>query len=323
MHIVALIAIEGAPIFEMAVPAEVFGIDRPDLVNPWYELRVCGPRPGPVNLAGGFSIDVGHGLEALRAADTVIVPACGNIHDDPSTALVDALRAAYARGARIAAICSGAFVLAAAGILDGRRATTHWMHADALKRRYPTVDVDASVLYVQDDKVFTSAGTAAGLDLCLDLVRQDYGSAVANRLARRLVIPPHRAGGQAQYVETSVPVSTDRFSALLDWAITHLDEPLSLADLAAAGQTSMRTLARRFHGAVGMSPMRWLVAQRIRRARELLETTDEPIERVSDLVGFGRPSSLREQFSREMGVSPLAYRRTFRATDLDTSVSAM
>jgi AraC family transcriptional activator FtrA len=317
MHVVAVVVTPGSPIFELSVPTEVFGMNRADLAEPWYDLRLCGLRPGRVDVDRGFSVNVTYGLEGLETADTVIVPACVNMHDDPPAPLVAAIRAAHARGTRIASICSGAFVLAAAGILDDRRATTHWIYADELARRYPAIRVDASVLYRQDGQVFTSAGTAAGLDLCLELVRQDHGSAVANRLARRLVTPPHRAGGQAQYVETPLPEADDPFSELLDWALARLDRPLTLLDLAQAGHVSTRTLARRFHAALGTSPLRWLLAERIRRAQELLETTDKPIEQVSELVGFGRPSSLREHFLRTTGVSPLAYRRTFRASSRD------
>ena len=314
MHVVAVAVTPGAPIFELAVPSEVFGIDRPYLVDPWYELRLCAVEPGSTPVAGGFSVQTPHGLEALAVADTVIVPACTNVHAAPDPALLDALRDAHARGARIAAICSGAFVLAAAGLLAGRRATTHWMHADELSRRYPDVHVDPSVLYVQDGGVFTSAGTAAGLDLCLELVRQDHGAAVANMLARRIVIPPHRSGGQAQFVETPMPRAGDGLARLLDWALARLDQPLTLADLAREAHLSTRTLARRFETATGMTPMRWLVAQRVRRAQQLLEATDEPVERIAELAGFGSAANLRQHFSRVIGVSPLGYRRTFRHT---------
>ena len=320
MHLVAIVVTPGTPLFELSVPIEVFGMNRIDLVDPWYDVRLCGLRPGRVEIDRGFSVDVKHGLDGLETADTVIVPSAVNMHGDPPAQLGAAIRAAHARGTRIASICSGAFVLAAAGILDDRRATTHWIYADELARRYPAVHVDASVLYRQDGRVFTSAGTAAGLDLCLELVRQDHGSAVANRLARRLVIPPHRAGGQAQYVETPLPETDHRFSELLEWALARLDRPLTLLDLAHAGHVSTRTLARRFHAALGTSPLRWLLAERIRRAQELLETTDKPIEQVSELVGFGRSSSLREHFLRTTGVSPLAYRRTFKASSRDDDV---
>lgn len=312
MHVVTVAVTPGAPIFELAVPCEVFGIDRPELVDPWYEFRLCAVEPGPTPVAGGFSVEAPKGLEALADSDTIIVAACTNVHAAPSPALLEALRDAHARGARIAAICSGAFVLAAAGLLAGRRATTHWMHADELSRRYPDVEVDPSVLYVQAGTIFTSAGTAAGLDLCLELVRQDHGAGVANMLARRLVVPPHRGGGQAQFVETPIREAGDSLAGLLDWALARLGEPLTLADLARAAHLSTRTLARRFQTAVGMTPMQWLLAQRIRRAQQLLEVTDEPVERIAELAGFGSPANLRQHFARFTGVSPLSYRRTFR-----------
>lgn len=311
MHVVAVAVSSRIPIFELAVPCEVFGTRRPDLVDPWYEFRLCTVVPGRATVAAGFSVDSQHGVADLISADTVIVPACADVHADPPPALVDAVQQAYARGARIAAICSGAFVLAAAGLLDGRRATTHWMHAAELRRRYPDVDVDASVLYVQDGPIFTSAGTAAGLDLCLELIRKDHGSAVANAVARRLVIPPHRDGGQSQYVETPLPQTDDHLAGLLDWVLARLDQPLSLADLANAAGLSKRTLARRFQAAVGTSPLQWLLSQRIRHAQHLLETTNEPVERISQIAGFGSPANLRQHFTRATGVSPATYRRTF------------
>jgi AraC family transcriptional activator FtrA len=312
MHVVAVAVTPGVPIFELAVPCEVFGIHRSDLADPWYEFRLCGVRPGRTAVAAGFSVDTAYGLDVLADSDTVIVPACTNVHAAPPGALLEALRDAHARGARIAAICSGAFVLAAAGLLAGRRAATHWMHADELARRYPDVEVDPSVLYVQDGTVFTSAGTAAGLDLCLELVRCDHGARVANMLARRLVIPPHRAGGQAQFVQTPLPQAGEGLAGLLDWALARLDQPLTLADLAHASHLSTRTLARRFQAAVGTSPMQWLLTQRIRRAQQLLEATDEPVERIAELAGFGSPANLRQHFARATGVSPATYRRTFR-----------
>ncbi|HZD37711.1 MAG TPA: helix-turn-helix domain-containing protein [Actinomycetes bacterium] len=312
MHMVAVVVLPGAPIFELAVPCEVFGIDRRELADPWYELRLCTVEPGPTRVAAGFSVETAHGLEALAEAGTVIVPTCKDVHASWPTELLEALREAHARGARIAAICSGAFVLAAAGLLAGRRATTHWMHAEELSRRFPDVDLNPLVLYAQDGGIFTSAGTAAGLDLCIELVRQDHGAAVANMLARRIVVPPHRDGGQAQFVETPVPQGADSLAGVLDWALARLDQPLTLADLARAAHLSKRTLARRFEGAVGTTPMRWLLAQRVRRAQHLLEATDEPVERIAELAGFGSPANLRQHFSRATGVSPLSYRRTFR-----------
>lgn len=313
MHVVATAVTAGMPIFELAVPAEVFGTVRRDLVDPWYELRLCAVESGPTRVAAGFQVDTPYRAEDLVTADTVIIPACANVHDTPPPALVEAVREARARGARIAAICSGAFVLAAAGLLDGRRATTHWMHAAELARRYPAVTVDPDVLYAEDGGIFTSAGTAAGLDLCLELVRRDHGAAVANALARRLVIPPHRDGGQAQYVETPGPApGGDGLATVLDWALGHLDQPLTIADLARTAHVSPRTLARRFDAALGMSPLQWLLTQRIRRAQQLLEASDEPVERIAALAGFGGPANLRRHFTRAVGVSPAIYRRTFR-----------
>jgi AraC family transcriptional regulator, transcriptional activator FtrA len=314
MHKVAVAVTTGAPIFELAVPCEVFGIPRPELVDPWYEFRLCAIDRRDVRVGAGFLLAPDHGLDVLERADTVIVPACADVHEAPPEPLLEALRRAHGRGARIAAICSGAFVLAAAGLLDGRRAATHWMHAAELARRFPRVMVDASVLYVEDGGMFTSAGTAAGLDLCIELVRRDHGSAVANALARRMVIPPHREGGQAQYVEAAVSHGGrgDSLSGILEWARERLDKPLTVADLAEAGHVSTRTLARRFMAAVGMSPLQWLVRQRVQRAQELLESTDDSIERIADLAGFGTPANLRKHFARRAGVSPATYRQSFR-----------
>lgn len=253
-HRVALAVTDQAPIFELAVPCEVFGIDRPDLADPWYDLQVCTVDPG-TTVAHGF---VAHGagdMDDLVRADTVVVPACANVHRAPSPELVEAVRAAHTAGARIAAICSGAFVLAAAGLLDGRRATTHWMHTHELARRHPEVCLDPKVLYVEDGGIYTSAGTAAGLDLCLELVRVDHGAAVANALARRLVTPPHRTGGQAQYVELPAVARDDTtLGPLLEWARGRLDGPLTLTDLARQAGISRRTLARRFEETIGVPP---------------------------------------------------------------------
>ncbi|MQA84453.1 MAG: helix-turn-helix domain-containing protein [Streptosporangiales bacterium] len=316
MHVVAVAVTAGMPIFELAVPCEVFGTVRRDLVDPWYEFRLCTVEPGPTRVARGFQVETPYRAADLVAADTVIVPACANVHDAPPPALLDAVRAARARGARIAAICSGTFVLAAAGLLDGRRATTHWMHAAELARRYPEVTVDPGVLYAEDGGIFTSAGTAAGLDLYLELMRRDHGTAVANALARRIVIPPHRDGGQAQYVEMPVPAANgDGLAKVLDWALARLDQPLTIADLAGIAHVSPRTLARRFRGALGVSPLQWVLSQRIRRAQHLLEATDEPVERIATLAGFGGPANLRRHFTQAVGVSPAAYRRTFRGAN--------
>jgi transcriptional regulator GlxA family with amidase domain len=228
--------------------------------------------------------------------------------------LVDAVRAAHEAGARIASICTGAFVLAAAGLLDGRRATTHWMHAELLARRHPRVHVDPDVLYIDHGDVLTSAGKAAGLDLCLHLVRLDHGSTVANALARRLVVPPHRDGGQAQFIQAPVPSNGDGgLGGLLNWALERLDEPLTVTDLARAARVSERTLARQFRAATGTTPLRWLLTQRVHRAQELLETTDLGVEQVAARTGLGTAATLRRHFHRTVGVPPDAYRRAFHA----------
>lgn len=301
----------------MAVPCEVFGIDRPDLADPWYELQICAIRP-ETRIAHGFLAQETGDMDSLARADTVVIPSCAEVHESPPEELVEAVRAAYAAGARIAAICSGAFVLAAAGLLDGRRATTHWMHAQELARRHPKVDVDPKVLYTEDEGIYTSAGTAAGIDLCLELVRADHGSNVVNALARRLVTPPHREGGQSQYVELPALARDDtRLAPLLEWARTQLDQPLTLDDLARRANLSKRTLARRFEEALEMPPLRWLQQERIRFAQRLLEATDLPIERVAANSGLGSAANLRRHFIRHVGLSPLGYRRAFQGGPSD------
>ncbi|MGI5170575.1 GlxA family transcriptional regulator [Spirillospora sp. CA-253888] len=311
---VAVAVTEGVPIFELAIPCEVFGYRRPDLTDSWYDFRLCAPAGERPRTAAGFSAETGADLDALAEADTVVVPACRNVHDEQPPELVAAVRAAHDNGARIVSLCSGAFVLAAAGILDGRPATTHWMHADLLARRHPEVLVDASVLYVDDGDVLTSAGTAAGLDLCLHIVRTDYGAAVANALAKRLVMPAHRPGGQAQYIDAGNAVGDmDQLAPLLDWARRHLDRPLTIPILARQANVTPRTLIRRFHAVTGMTPMNWLRNIRIDHARELLETTSLPIDRIAERSGLGSPANFRRHFTRAVGVPPSTYRTTFSA----------
>jgi len=312
MPTVAVAVVNGTAQFELATPYEVFGEDRRYLTPDWYEFKLCAAEPGQIRVGGGLILDTPYGIDDLVDADTVIVPAAGEErgkHD----ALLDALRTAYERGARIASICTGAFLLAEAGLLDGRRATTHWAHAAELAERHPKVSVDPNVLYVQDGRIFTSAGTAAGIDLCLHLLRIDLGSDIANAVARRMVVPPHRDGGQAQYVDAPLPrCEEDTLGPVLDWALTHLDEQVTLADLARVGHVSVRTLVRRFQSAAGTTPLQWLLHQRVRRAQHLLETTEEPVERVASLSGFGSAPNLRQHFTRIVGVPPMSYRRTFR-----------
>jgi AraC family transcriptional regulator, transcriptional activator FtrA len=312
MSVVAVAVVEGASQFEIGSAWEVFGVDRRELTDAWPQFRFCLAAPGPVTVEGGLTLDSPFGLDELVRADTVIVPPCPSVHDGRE-ALLAALREAHARGARIASICTGAFVLAEAGLLDGRRATTHWAHAAALASRFPAVEVDPAVLYVEDGRVFTSAGSAAGIDLCLHLLRLELGAEVANAVARRMVIPPHRDGGQAQFVETPMPArASETLGPVLDWALAHLDRPLSLDELARHGAMSVRTLVRRFQASTGTTPLQWVLTQRLRRAQHLLEASEEPVERVASLSGFGTAANLRQHFTRAVGVSPMAYRRTFR-----------
>jgi transcriptional regulator GlxA family with amidase domain len=248
----------------------------------------------------------------LSRADTIIVPPLGD-DPDPPEALLEALRNAHRRGKRLVSLCTGALVLAAAGLLDGRTATTHWMHADHLARRYPQVNVDPAVLYVEDGNIFTSAGTAAAIDLCLYLVHLDFGAEIANALARRMVVSPHRDGGQAQYIEMPLahPETPDRFSQVLEWAQGHLGEELSVERLSHQATMSPRSFARRFHATTGTTPYRWVLRQRVLLAQRLLETTDLPVDLIADRCGMG-PPALREHFRRNLGTSPMLYRRTFR-----------
>ncbi|MEU8751688.1 helix-turn-helix domain-containing protein [Streptomyces chartreusis] len=308
---IALAVTEGMLHFELSLAHEVFG-SAPDGVGvPWYDVQVCGT--GAVRV-GRFRLKADQGLDRLRHADTVIVPGWVDVDVEPPGDLVDAVRAAHEAGARIASLCTGAFVLAAAGLLDGRRATTHWAHTDVLAERFPRVAVDPDVLYVDNGSVLTSAGKAAAMDLCLHLVRLDHGSSVANAVARRLVVPPHRAGGQAQFVAAPVPSRDDHpLAALLPWAIERLDRPLTVEDLARRAGMSSRHLGRHFRAVTGTTPLQWLLTQRIRRAQELLENSDDGVDAVATATGMGTATTLRRHFNRTVGVPPDAYRRTFRS----------
>ena len=315
-HRVAVLAHDGIAPFELGVAAEVFALPRPELeLSSWYSFALCAERPGRLSAVGGFELVAPHGLERLARADTVVVPGSPDVHGDPSAALVGALERARARGARIVSFCSGAFVLAGAGLLDGRRATTHWRYAELLARRYPRVEVDPHVLYVDEGEVLTSAGTAAGIDLCLHLVRRDHGASVANAVARRMVVPPHRDGGQAQFVDAPVArrVGDDPIARVMEWALGRLADPPSVTEMASRAHLSPRQFARRFRAATGDSPASWLTGRRVRASLALLESSDEPVEQVARLVGFPTPAAYRRHFRRELGVAPAAYRRTFRA----------
>lgn len=311
-HQVVTLLTPGANPFEFGVSCEVFGLRRPELGVEWYEHRLAAvARPLVVN--GGWAVDTCHGLEATGTADTLVVPACPM---DPPRDAVAAVRAAYDRGARIVSFCSGAFALAAAGILDGRDATTHWMYADELAVRYPKVRFDPEVLYVDDGQVLTSAGTAGAIDLALHIVRHDFGARVANLVARRMVVAPHRDGGQSQFVTAPVPDAPyeDGLPALLEWMEEHLHEDHSIDTLAQLVAMSPRTLARRFRDTTGTTPVRWLINQRVQRAAQLLETTDLPVEAIARRTGFGTAANLRVHFRRALGVSPAEHRRDHLAT---------
>jgi transcriptional regulator GlxA family with amidase domain len=309
---VALLAVGPVLHFELGVAYEIFGNPPQEATDAWYDVWLCGT--GPVRV-GPFLVEPDHGLQRALEADTVIVPACADVDEPPAQELVATVRAAHAAGARIASLCTGAFVLGAAGLLDGRRATTHWAHTDELSARHPLADVDPHVLYTDNGQVLTAAGKAAAVDLCLHLVHRDYGAALANAVARRLVMPPHRPGGQAQFVATPVQITGEhQLTQLLAWAEQHLDESITVSDLARRAHTSPRNLARQFRSVIGQSPLQWLLAQRVRRAQELLETTDETIEAIAMATGMGTATTLRRHFKRTVKVPPDSYRRAFRST---------
>ena len=314
---VAVPVLDNVFAFELGLLCEVFGLDRPDEPElPTFDFAVCTPRPGPVRTMSGFGLDVAYGLERIATADLVAVPA---IHRDTQIPdeLVRALRAAHDRGARVMSVCSGAFVLGHAGLLDDRDCTTHWTYADELARRFPRARVNSDVLYVDCERVLTSAGTAAGIDAALYLVRQEFGERVANRLARRMVMPPHREGGQRQYVDRPVPIEADTLTETLSWMTEHLDADLSVDELARRAHLSARTFARRFRSETGTTPHHWLTGQRVLAAQRLLEETDQPVETVADLVGFGSAAALRHHFTRRVGTTPTDYRRTFAHSGLE------
>ncbi|MGA5100868.1 GlxA family transcriptional regulator [Streptomyces lavendulocolor] len=317
-HRVVVLALAGLLPFELGIPHRIFGRAKDSRGRPLYETVTCGVAAGPVRTDADFLISVEHGPEALATAATVVVPASyelGPVYEEGR--LTDELAAALAHirpGTRLVSICTGGYVLAAAGFLDGRPATTHWASAEHFQRLFPSVDVDADVLFIDDGDVLTSAGVAAGIDLCLHIVRRDHGSAVANDVARRTVVPPHRDGGQAQFVRRPVPeptlATTTRARA---WALERLHEPIQLRDMAEREAMSVRTFTRRFREEAGISPGQWLTQQRVERARHLLESTDLPVDRVASDAGFGTAQSMRQHLQAALGVPPTVYRRTFRA----------
>ncbi len=311
---VTVLLYEGMSAFELGIVTEVFGLPRPEFDLDWYDLTICAETTDPVTLIGRAIMQTPYGLDVFAAGQTVIVPGVSDVYADTSPELVAALRKAHRRGARVVSICSGAFALAAVGLLDGRRATTHWRYADLLAERFPKVTVDADVLYVDDGDVFTSAGSAAGLDLCLHLVRADFGPSIANAVARRLVTAPHRSGGQAQFIEAPVATAADddRIVRSMAWAVSNLDKLISVGELADNARMSIRTYLRHFRVANGTSPMRWLIAQRVQASLPLLETTSASIDAIAAATGFDTATTYRHHFGRAMRTSPSAYRLAFR-----------
>lgn len=312
--LVVALAYDGLCLFEFGVACEVFGLPRPEMGDGWYRFAVASVDEGDIRAPGGLRIGVDGGLEVLSRAGTIVVPGWRSADAEVPKVLVDALRAAHENGARLLSICSGVFVLAATGLLHGKKVTTHWRYTEALQKRHPELEVVPDVLYVDEGQILTSAGSAAGIDLCLHLVRRDHGTAAANSVARRLVVPPHRDGGQAQYSELGVPRPHEgsRLSPLFDELRANLQAPWTIYDLARRAGMSERTFLRRFQAVTGTTPTRWLLAERLRRARQLLEETTETIECIADRCGFGSATNLRHHFGRELGITPTSYRKQFR-----------
>jgi transcriptional regulator GlxA family with amidase domain len=317
--VIAVVSFPGISAFHLSVPTLVFGEDRHEDGLPNFQLKVCAVSPGLLRTSCGLQIEVQHGLECFTEAGTIIVPSWQNPLERPPEALLHALRDAHQAGAKIVGLCLGAFVLAEAGLLDDRPATTHWLWTERFAKRFPKVLVDPKVLYIDDGDVVTSAGTAAGLDCCLHVLRTRVGATATNRLARRLVIPPHRQGGQAQFIEQPVVLNQEdeRLSKTLEWALAKLDSPLDT--LAQKAGMSRRTFTRRFHRLTGSTVIKWLTEQRLALTRELLETTDIAIEQIASAAGFGTALSLRLHFLKAFQTSPSAYRREFRGTSGHTA----
>lgn len=306
---------DGLCTFEFAIAVEIFALPRPELIVDWYRFSTCSFDARPLRAAGGVRVLARGGAGALRSADTIVIPGWRDPDEMPPRALLAALRRAHDRGATILSICSGVFVLAAAGLLDGRRATTHWRYVDQLRAKYPRIEVEPDVLYVDEGSVLTSAGSAAGIDLCLHVVRRDYGAEVANQVARRLVVPPHRDGGQSQYVRSPIREQpAEGLAPVMEWAVRRLDKRLTIRELARQAAMSERTFARRFVDETGTTPHRWLSTQRLLAAQRLLETTDDSIDAVAAAAGFDTAETLRHHFRRAFGTTPTAYRARFTVT---------
>ncbi|MFY1670022.1 GlxA family transcriptional regulator [Plantactinospora sp. WMMB334] len=316
MHRVVVLALDGVYPFELSIPVRIFGTATGADGEPLYEVLTCSVDGGPVDTSADFAVAVQHGAEVIDSADTLVLPPFVCAPTEEQDWLPAPLAGALRRlrpSARIVSICTASYVLAAAGLLDGRPATTHWNNADHFQRTFPQVRLDADVLFVDDGQVLTAAGVASGVDLCLHLVRRDHGSAVANRVARLCVVPPWREGGQAQFVDRPVPEPATATTAdARQWALGQLHRPISLAELARQAGMSVRSLSRRFRDEVGMTPVQWLTRQRVEHARHLLETTELPVDRVAAEAGFGTAASMRQHLTGAIGISPTAYRKTFR-----------
>ncbi|MEV6630395.1 helix-turn-helix domain-containing protein [Actinoplanes sp. NPDC051470] len=313
MHIVAILALDGVVPFDLATPEVFDRVRLADGTSP-YEVRVCSPGPGPVD-AGAFTLVTPWGMDALDSADTIVLPGRADVTAPIDDEVIKGLRAAAARGARLVSICSGAFILAATGLLDGLRATTHWIAADDLARMHPAIEVDPDVLYIDHGELATSAGAVAGLDLCLHLIRRDHGSAVAAMAAKLSVVPLEREGGQAQFIVHEQPPAPrgSTMEPLLRWLEESAPAELTTAQIAAKANMSTRTLNRRFREQTGTTPLRWLHRARVRRAQHLLETTDDTVDLIGDRAGFGSPTAFRDRFKSVVGISPQTYRQAFRS----------
>ena len=312
-HLVAAVAYDQLCTFEFGCVVEIFALSRPELGVDWYRFAACAAEKRPIGMRGGLVVRVPHTLALLDRADTILIPGWRDPDEMPPARLIDKIRRAHRRGARLGSICSGVFVLAASGILDGKKVTTHWRYADILASRYPRLQVQSNALYVQQGNIVTAAGSAAGLDMMLHLVRSDHGARIANLVARRLVLPPHRQGDQTQFVQRPVlPDTNGRLTSLLDWLRENLRRRHSLGSLAARAAMSRRTLQRQFADATGLSPQNWLVRERVAAAKDLLESRSATLARVAELCGFGSEQSLRKHFRRQVGTTLTAYRRQFR-----------
>jgi AraC family transcriptional activator FtrA len=313
-HLVVALAYDRLCTFEFGCTVELFALERPELDVDWYRFAVCAVEPGPIRAAGGITVQAPYAPELLAQADTIVIPGWRDADEAPPPALLALLRAAHARGARLCSICSGVFVLAAAGVLDGQRATTHWRYAEKLAQRYPRIRVEPDHLYVDNGQVITAAGSAAGLDMLLHVVRRDYGARIGNLVAQRLVVAPHREGGQAQFLPRPLaPEGQGRLSKLMDWLRSHAELPHTVASMAERAAMSPRTLQRQFRDATGLGPVDWLTRERIALVKDLLETSDASPARIAERTGFGSEESLRHHFRRLAATTPGAYRKRFSA----------